>query len=152
MRYRGEVMDSGKNLEVGSNIRYIQNNMYKSISTEIDMNSTAIDILMFIALNPNNCTAKDVCLLKNIRPSLASFHIDKLVNDGYLIRGTVDGDRRKVKLCVTDKSMPIINKGIQIRDEIIRSIVNGISDDDFKIFMKCMDQISTNTKKMKKDL
>ena len=145
-------MASGKILEAGSNIRYIQNNMYKSISTEIDMNSTAIDILMFIALNPDKCTAKDVCSLKNIRPSLASFHIDKLVNDGYLSRGIVNGDRRKVKLIVTEKSLPIINKGIKIRDEVIRKVTDGISDEEFKIFIKCIDQISVNTKKMKKNI
>ena len=145
-------MDVSKVLSIVSDIRYIQDNMYKSISEETGMNATAIEILMFFSTNPDYCTAKDLCKLKNIKPNLASFHIEKLVQNGYVLRESVVVDRRKVKLVITNKSDEIIEKGTLIRDKFIQDIVKGITQEDWNLFAKFMNQLGENAKIVKKKM
>ncbi len=145
-------MDVSRVLSIVSDIRYIQDNMYKSISEETGMNATAIEILMFFYTNPDYCTAKDLCNLKNIKPNLASFHIEKLVQNGYILRESVVGDRREVKLVVTEKSSEIIKKGTLIRDKIIHDIINGIAKEEMNAFARFMKQIGENAEIVKKKM
>ena len=56
---------------------------------------TALDILMFLANNPGYDTARDVCRCRGLKPGLVSFHVERLVSDGYLQRQSIPGDRRK---------------------------------------------------------
>lgn len=145
-------MDVSKILSLASDVRYIQDNMYNSISKETGMNATAIEILMFFSTNPDYCTAKDFCHLKNIKPNLASFHIEKLVQNGYVLRESVVGDRRKVKLVITNKSSEIIKKGTLIRDKLIQDIVNGITEEEKNAFAKFVKQIGKNVETVKNNL
>ena len=55
----------------------------------------AVDILMFIANNPESSTAKDVCQCRGFKSGIVSVHVDRLVNEGLLVRQDVPGDRRK---------------------------------------------------------
>ena len=52
----------------------------------------AVDILMFVANNPENGTAKDICQYRGLKPGIVSVHIDRLVNDGLL---TAERTRRQ---------------------------------------------------------
>ena len=46
-----------------------------------------------------------------IKPNLVSFHVEKLVQEEYLIREAIPGDRRQVKLILTEKADVIVEKG-----------------------------------------
>lgn len=61
---------------------------------KLDMPKTALDVLMFLANNPEFNTAGDVCRYRNIKAALVSFHVEKLVEAGFVERQAVKGDRR----------------------------------------------------------
>ena len=46
----------------------------------------AVDILLFIANNPENNTASNVCQCRGLKPGIVSVHVDRLVNEGLLVR------------------------------------------------------------------
>ena len=52
----------------------------------------AADILLFLANNPGCETAGEICRMRGMKPALVSFHIDRLVGEGYLLRLPVPGD------------------------------------------------------------
>ena len=58
----------------------------------------ALDILLFVANNPENATANDICRCRGLKPGIVSVHVDRLVNCGLLTREEVPGDRRKTLL------------------------------------------------------
>ena len=66
---------------------------------KLDMPKTALDVLMFLANNPEFNTAGDVCRYRNIKAALVSFHVEKLVEAGFVERQAVKGDRRKGSAC-----------------------------------------------------
>ena len=58
---------------------------------KLDMPKTALDVLMFLANNPEFNTAGDVCRYRNIKAALVSFHVEKLVEAGFVERQAVKG-------------------------------------------------------------
>ena len=73
------------------------------LCTEAKLPPAALDIILYLANNPSYNTAKDICCHKGLKPSIVSFHVDRLVTDGYLERREVPGDRRKTALVCTGK-------------------------------------------------
>ena len=61
---------------------------------ELNLPQTAFDILMFLANNPEYTTARDIVEVRKIKANLVSINVDKLVGEGYLLRG---GRRRPPK-------------------------------------------------------
>lgn len=78
-------------------------NLCQPVCRECGIAQTALDILMFLANNPEYYTARDICRVRGIKANLVSFHVEKLVQEGYLEREAIPGDRRQVRLLLTTK-------------------------------------------------
>ena len=102
---------------------------------KLDMPKTALDVLMFLANNPEFNTAGDVCRYRNIKAALVSFHVEKLV---------VKGDRRKCRLVCTEKAQPVIKEGRELQKKFAHKLIAGFSDDDMAHFKKCLHIVSNN--------
>lgn len=72
---------------------------------------TALDILLFLANNPEYHTARDIVEVRKLKANLVSVNIARLVEDGYLTRSPIPGDRRKVNLSLTEQAMPVAAQG-----------------------------------------
>nr|WP_270257370.1 helix-turn-helix domain-containing protein [Coprococcus catus] len=102
--------------------------MCKPLCHELKLPQTAFDILMFLANNPEFKTARDIVEIRKLKANLVSVNIDKLVNEGYLVRKNVEGDRRKVQLLCTDKAQPIISRGQQLQEHFVEQLFADIDD------------------------
>ena len=58
----------------------------------------AFDILMFLGNNPAYKTASEIVEIRRLKANLVSVNVEKLVQEGYLTRCAVAGDRRKTEL------------------------------------------------------
>lgn len=108
----------------------------------------SFDILMFLANNPEFRTAQEICENRHIRKNLVSVHVEKLVSAGYLTRGPVEGDRRKVGLTCTPKAQPIIEAGARMQKKFIEDVTSGITQDDWRVYKSVIDTIAANAKTM----
>ncbi len=115
---------------------------------EFDLPQVAFDILMFLANNPECKTAKEICENRHIKKNLVSVHVEKLVSAGYLTRGPVEGDRRKIGLTYTQKAKYIIDAGLKMQEHFIEDLTSGITEEDWKIYKSIIDTIETNAKAM----
>lgn len=114
------------------------------ICKKLDMPKTALDVLMFLANNPEFNTAGDVCRYRNIKAALVSFHVEKLVEAGFVERQAVKGDRRKCRLVCTEKAQPVIKEGRELQKKFAHKLIAGFSDDDMAHFKKCLHIVSNN--------
>ena len=96
------------NIEFARKTSLAYNRTCKSLCQELKLPQTAFDILMFLANNPEFCTARDIVEVRKLKANLVSVNVDKLVCDGYLERHAVKSDRRKTELLCTEKAQPII--------------------------------------------
>ena len=114
------------------------------LSREFAIPQTAAEILLFLANNPENRTAKDICTMRRLKPGIVSLHVDTLVTLGFLERKSVPGDRRKLHLEPTEKSSSIIARGRQMQERFAQTLAQGLSPEELSCFARCMETISQN--------
>ena len=113
-------------------------------SAELNMAQTAVDILMFLANNPGYDTAKDICTMRHLKPGIVSFHVENLVQEGYLERQNVPGDRRKCRLVCTEKAASIIEKGRALQAKFMRQMTKGLEKEQIDTLVTCLETFEKN--------
>lgn len=114
------------------------------IAKKYDLLPMAFDIMMFLYNNPKYNNAKDITKLRGFKPGIVSFHVDNLVNDGYLERKNSENDRRKISLIITSKAEKIIKDGIKLQRDFSEKLVEGINNEELETFRKCIDKFDKN--------
>ena len=95
----------------------------KKVCKAWNVPEVSLDILLFLANNPEYTTARDIVEVRSIKANLVSQHVDRMVREGYLCRKEVQGDRRKRDLSLTEKAMPIIEAGRRMQTDLDRKSV-----------------------------
>ena len=106
---------------------------------------------MFLENNPEFCTAQQISEFRNIKKNLVSVHVEKLVTAGYLQRGTVDGDRRKVALSCTEKARPVLDAGLEMQRTFIQTLTQGIPEEHMNIYKGILESMALQTRRMLND-
>ena len=132
------------NFEFAEKISRTYSDECRPLCHELKLPQTAFDILMFLANNPEYKTARDIVEIRKIKANLVSVNVDKLVNEGYLIRKNVEGDRRKVQLLCTDKAQPIISRGKQLQEHFVEQLFADIDDATRQTIFQGMQQMELN--------
>ena len=65
--------------------------MLTPLCKEAGLPPLAMDILLFLANNPEHNTAKGICRMRGHKPGIVSVHVERLVNDGLLERQEMPG-------------------------------------------------------------
>lgn len=120
----------------------------KPLCQELKIPQTAFDILLFLANNPDYKTASDIVEVRKIKANLVSVNVDRLVQEGYLTRKTVAGDRRKTQLTCTEKAKPIIARGQALQSEFAEKLLGNIDEPTRDAFFRAIDMINQNLDQM----
>ena len=124
------------------------NKMCEPILHEFDIPQVSFDILMFLKNNPDLCTAQQISEFRNIKKNLVSVHVDKLVTAGYLQRGTVAGDRRKILLSCTEKAKPILEAGLKMQQDFNQRLILNIPEEHMSIYKEIIESMAANARQM----
>lgn len=120
----------------------------QQVLEEFDLSKTSFDILMFLSNHRELYTAKDICLYRGIKPNVVSQHVEKLVQEGYLERRSVQEDRRMVRLVCTEKAEPVTHRGSAVQRAFLEGLVDGLSKEDLAVFRECFRTIGNNAHRM----
>ena len=137
--------------ELSENSLTAYEKLCRPVCRELGLNQTAFDILMFLANNPQYQTAGDIVRLRRLKPNLVSFHVERLVQEGYLVREGVPGDRRKVRLLCTEKVRPVVERGRKAQEEFGMRMTQGIDEEALRRQWELMSAMSRNVEKMLAD-
>lgn len=121
------------------------------ICKETGLPPMAIDILMFVANNPERATAKDICALRGFKSGIVSVHIERLVSEGLIKRCEVPGDRRKTLLACTESAAGIIEKGRALQKCFADNLLTGLSESEIETFHNCLHAIGKNIDAIRKN-
>lgn len=122
----------------------------KPLCEEFEIQMPALDILMTLADNSCGSTARDISKFKALKPNLISFHVEKLVQAGYLERQSFEGNRRSIRLVPTEKALPIIEQGQKLQSLYMKLISEGITDNEREYFHIIIKKVNTNVENIKK--
>lgn len=126
-------------------------NQLQPLCKQTDLPPLALDILLFIANNPEKATAKDICFIRGIKSGIVSVHIERLVQNGLLKRASFAGDRRKNMLAHTPAAEEIITSGRAIQKAFAEKLVCGISQTDMLVWKNILDTVDRNLEQLSKD-
>lgn len=118
------------------------------LSRETGIPHTAIGILLFFANNPDLATARDVCEFRGLKRANVSAHVERLVNEGLLERKACPGDRRKDILVCTEKAQSLIDAGRKAQDKFTKSIICGLTEEEFTVMEHCFQVMNGNIDKL----
>ena len=122
----------------------------KKVCKAWNVPEVSLDILLFLANNPEYTTARDIVEVRSIKANLVSQHVDRMVREGYLCRKEVQGDRRKRDLSLTEKAMPIVEAGRKMQTDFFETLFHGVSEGEKQAFFETMDIMSRNMDKILK--
>lgn len=105
---------------------------------EFGLPQTSFDIIMFLANHPEHYTARQVSRMRNLKPNVVSIHVEKLVQEGFLTRQGVEEDRRKVRLNLTEKAGPVVERGKQLQRSFYEKLIKGLSENEMESFRHCV--------------
>ena len=83
-----------------------------------------------------------------MKPGIVSFHIDRLVGEGYLARKSDEKDRRVTHLAVTEAAEPVVARGRALQAALGKRLMEGLGDEDRALFCRCIATISENAKRI----
>ena len=118
--------------------------MLAPLCKETGLPPMALDILLFLANDPEHNTAKDICRMRGHKSGIVSVHVERLVNDGLLERQEMPGDRRQTRLVCTEKAQDIITRGRDIQWQFGLRLMEGISKEDHETMHRCFERIDVN--------
>jgi DNA-binding MarR family transcriptional regulator len=110
-----------------------------------------IDVLMFLLNNAPLDTAKDICKYKGISKALVCRSVDSLSKRGLISTEVDDKDRRIIHLVLNDNAREIVDKLKVSKNIFINKILEGIKEEDMKIFMKAVNIMFDNISSFKEE-
>ena len=119
------------------------------LCAETGLPPAAADILLFLANNPGCETAGAICRMRGLKPAIVSFHIDRLVSEGFLLRQSVPGDRRKTALVLTEKAESVVERGRGLQKAFADRLIDGLSDGDLAHFRRCVAAFDRNIERIR---
>lgn len=137
-----------KCLKMARNLLQAHNERCKPLCRELGVPQTALDILMFLADNPEFDTAKNIVEVRYFKANLVSVNVESLVREGYLKREKYPGDRRKTRLVCTEKAKPIIERGRQLRDRFVEELFQNVDERQKAEFFQVLGMMEANLKAM----
>ena len=131
-------------IEIVRKIPLAYSAMCRPLCRELELPQTAFDILMFLGNNPDYKTASEIVEIRRIKANLVSVNIDRLVQEGYLLRRPVAGDRRKTELLCTPKALPVIRRGQAMQAAFFEALFARMEEPARAAFFRALQQMETN--------
>lgn len=103
-----------------------------------------LNILLFLANNPDKNTAMDIHKCGGMKQSMISTLVEKLVQVKLLERQPIPNDRRKVKLIYTKKAESIIKEGQAVQKKFMQYSLEGVAKEDLEAYSRVINIMEQN--------
>jgi len=121
----------------------------KGFCKQNELAQTEFDILMFLENYPEYSTAKDIIKKTGMKANLVSIYVIKLAKRGYLEREPVKGNRRCIRLTITEKAKQLTADGLELQKRFFERVFAGVGPEDAAIFRAVVTQCARNLEEMK---
>ena len=103
-----------------------------------------MDILLFLANNPEYDTARDIVETRHLAKSHVSVGIDALAGRGLLARQMREGNRKTIHLVLTEAAAPIVEEGRAVQRQYGELLLAGFTEEEKEELFRLLDQIGEN--------
>lgn len=115
---------------------------------EFGLTRAEMDVLLFLASNPETDRAVDIVELRGLTKSHVSVAVKSLCDRGLLNTRQDEQDRRAVHLIPTEAAKPIIAKGQENQRRYLMGMFQDFSEDELQQWVALQEKIFANLRKM----
>lgn len=108
---------------------------------------TELDILLFLANNPQYDTATDIIEIRCLAKSHVSTSIKALEQAGFLKKHYLPGNKKTAHLSICEKADALIADGKQAQKQFFHIMFEGLNEEEMGLMQKCFIHIHSNIKK-----
>ena len=109
-----------------------------------DLTRNELDVLLFLANNPEYDRAADIVANRGIAKSHVSQSVGSLEEKGMLRCCMDPADRRTVRLKLTELSLPIAREGQAAQKRFFDRIHQGLTGEELSLMRKLMQKVCDN--------
>ena len=111
-----------------------------------DLTRNELDVLLFLANNPEQDRAVDIVNNRGMSKSHVSLSITNLESRGLLIRREDQTDRRTVRLTLTEKAREITDTGRMAQRRFFTYLHQGVTQEQIEMMVDFARKVSENIK------
>ena len=111
-----------------------------------ELTRNELDVLLFLANNPEFDRAVDIVNNRGLSKSHVSSSINSLESRGLLIRTEDPNDRRTVHLMLTDASREITAQGQMAQRRFFSYLHQGVTQEQIQLMVEFAQRVSENIK------
>ena len=125
-------------------LRKLYGNLCAPLLARYGLTQLELDIILFLANNPEYDTARDIVEKRHLAKSHVSVGIDTLAGQGLLERFTREGNRKTIHLRLTEKAGPIVEEGREIQRQYGELLFAGFSKEDRRRLFTLLNRVAEN--------
>ena len=103
-----------------------------------------LNVLLFLANNPDYDTARDAAVLRGLSKSQISQAVELLAAEGLLARTPDGNDRRVVHLSITETGLPLAREAQAIQNACGQRLLKGFTPEEITLFHQLLDRVLDN--------
>ena len=109
-----------------------------------NLTKNELDVLLFLHNNPEFDRSSDIVLHRGMAKSHVSLSVANLERRGFLSRSEDSGDRRAIRLKLTEAALPIVRAGKELQTLFFTRMLTGISQEEAALWQQLMERASKN--------
>ncbi len=129
-------------------MRRLYNQSMEPVCCQTGLTRTEMDVLLFLANNPEFDTARDIVEQRMLTKSHVSASVSTLEERGYLERNYRPGNRRTVHLRLLPASAPAVEAGRHAQERFFKAAFRGISPEEIQRMSAVFSKITTNVREI----
>jgi len=138
------TMPHGQLLMLISKSKHIYKGCCLPVCRKYGLSQTGLDVLLFLANNPEYNSARDICRIRGIESGIVSVTVESLIRTGRLIRLQDPDDRRIQRLGLMPQASCIVEEGQNAQKTFWEEITRGFTGEELGTFAGIMDRMMDN--------
>ena len=115
----------------------------RTVISSYKLSPSEIDILVTLYIGVYD-TAKEISENFEISKSLVCRSVDSLIKRGYIDTKKDEKDKRVIHLILREEARPIVNALKTNRQKTTEVLLNGIDEEELKVFNNVLDKMKNN--------
>ena len=118
--------------------------LLEPICKKWDLTRNELDVILFLANNPEYDRAADIVNHRGLSKSHVSLSVSNLESRGLLRRIADPADRRTVHLRLTEKAEPIMEEGCRVQKQFMDYLHQGVTQEQLELMRLFVERVYEN--------
>ena len=132
-------------------IKKAYDGLWDEIQEKYGLTRVEIDVLSFLANNPDCDTARAIVEYRMIAKSHVSGAVESLLAKGWILREQDTRDRRCIHLKLTESASGAAEEILTRQRDFGAAIRDGISEEEMTVFGNMLEKLTDNARKLSEE-